>query len=129
MPQSIEMSDNPEEDLAELNSILSGVESFGILHEEHISNIREVYVEYLCTADFELKDFRTEMIEEGYIDFKEYISDIYGWGAMYELFISLSRDEKLHAVRKYRDIIAIGLFSQEYLSYDEIMEKIKNEDY
>ena len=111
MPQKINMSDNPTEDIEKLDSTIENLIHFGILHMDSTYNtIEESFTEYL-----ESKYSLSKIIEKDnpdfnedndYEDIKEYISDNMSVRETWEiLFDTLTDEEKLDYALKYRDVI------------------------
>ncbi len=125
MPQQIQMSDKPLEDIKKLSDTIYQLMNFGILHEEAEMDMAATMLLWTTQQDALVKGIKEEMVtDEVEEELYDYIQDNYGTYHFQNL-IEKSFDKNLQtkAALMFRHIIANILNQDMYQDNDAVLEE------
>ena len=129
MPQEIVMSDDGQKDIDKIESIITDLMTFGILHEEMVWDIQycfalQVFNDYENLLDVEKEEY-LEQKDSNYDDFFDYLQQEEGSGFYNHVIFELTDVETRVIAKKFRDILSYYLSARDYLSPEEALEYIE----
>lgn len=128
MPQRIFMEE-AQTDIDQLQDIITGLEKFGIIHEDKTNDIMGTMLEWVINNPTYNTEMLNEMKEDGDYnpdDFDsrmEFIWDNYGDGYWYDLVLgeNIETSDKEIASLMFRHIVSEYLWSNEYKEREDVI--------